>query len=313
MIYLLFILTRNVIPLCLMIAGGMTLQRLFHLDIKTMTKLLFYLFSPALVFTDIYETQFRQTVLVQVALFYAVFLPALILIASVVVRLRGYRGGMAGAMRNSVIFYNSANYGIPLNQLVFHSNPLALSIQIVIMLFQNILPNTYGVYSVNAHKMAVPDIFRAIFRLPSIYMIPLATSLRLLHATVPGPIMIPLHDLVNGFTAFALTTLGMQLGNMKWSLKFGDVLLSNSLRLIVSPVLAFACVWLFHIHGIVAAALILSSAVPTSLNSMLLAVEFDNEPDLASQAVFSSTVFSIVTVTMVISLFHALPLFSGLG
>ncbi|MHB1685161.1 MAG: AEC family transporter, partial [Bacilli bacterium] len=48
------------------------------------------------------------------------------------------------------------------------------------------------------------------------------------------------------------------------------------------------------------------AAVPTSLNSMLLAVEFDNEPDLASQVVFSSTLFSIFTVTGVIALLPCL-------
>ncbi|MCY0876030.1 MAG: AEC family transporter [Firmicutes bacterium] len=304
MTYLLFILTRNVIPLCLMIAGGVTIQRVFHLDIKTMTKLLFYLFSPALVFTDIYQTRFSQLVIGQVVLFFLIFFAALITVVTLVMKWRHYQGGRAGAIRNSVLFYNSANYGIPLNQLAFHGNPLALSVQVIVMLFQNILPNTYGVYSANAHKMATRDIWRAIFRLPAVYMIPLAIILRLLHISIATPIMIPLHDLVNAFTAFALTTLGMQLGQMKWSLQFGDVLLSNALRLLVSPLLALAVVSLLRIHGLVADALILSSSVPTSLNSMLLAVEFDNEPDLASQAVFSSTLFSIITVTVVIAFLH---------
>lgn len=302
---LLYILTRNVIPLCLMIAGGITLQRAFHLDIKTMTKLLFYLFSPALVFTEIVQTKFSESILLNVLLFYIVFFGALIGLTYGVVRLRKYSAGKAAAIRNSVLFYNSANYGIPLNQLVFHSNPLALSIQVIVMLVQNLLPNTYGVYSVNAHKMDTRSIMRTMLRLPSIYAIPLAILVRLFHLTIPQPIMIPLHDLVNAFTAFALTTLGMQLGNMKVAWRLRDVTLSNGLRLLVSPLLAYLVVRLFAIHGVVAQALVLSSAVPTSLNSMLLAVEFDNEPDLASQAVFSSTLFSIFTVTVVISLFHA--------
>jgi predicted permease len=49
-----------------------------------------------------------------------------------------------------------------------------------------------------------------------------------------------------------------------------------------------------------AAALIVSSAVPTSLSSVLLAVEFDNEKEFASQAVFLSTLLSILTITVVI-------------
>jgi len=302
MTYFTHILVQNIIPLCLMIAAGITLQRIFHLEVKTMTKLLFYLFSPALVFTELDQTTITGAVLERVLLFYAVFFGSLMLVTEVVVRLRRYRGGMRSAMRNSALFYNSANYGIPLNHLVFHANPFALSIQVVVMLIQNVLPNTYGVYSVNAHKLKWRDILRTILRLPSIYAIPLAILLRVLRITVPEPIMIPLHDLVDGFIAFALITLGMQLGAMRWSFRLTDVLLSNTLRLLVSPALAFLVVRIFGISGLAGQALILSAAVPTSLNSMLLAVEFDNEPDLASQVVFSSTLFSIFTVTGVIAL-----------
>jgi len=53
---------------------------------------------------------------------------------------------------------------------------------------------------------------------------------------------------------------------------------------------------------VMAQALVLSCAVPTSLSSVLLAVEYDNEPEFSSQVVFSSTIFSIFTVTFVIYL-----------
>ncbi len=56
------------------------------------------------------------------------------------------------------------------------------------------------------------------------------------------------------------------------------------------------------IDEMMGAALIVSSAVPTSLSSVLLAVEFDNEKDFASQSVLVSTALSIVTVTAVIYL-----------
>jgi hypothetical protein len=94
----------------------------------------------------------------------------------------------------------------------------------------------------------------------------------------------------------------MQLGQMQWKIQASDVALSNVLRLCVGPLLAFGTVKLLGIHGVTAEALVLSGAVPTSLSSMILAVEFDNEPEFASQVVFSSTIFSIVTVTLVILL-----------
>src|SRR5690606_36204248 len=56
------------------------------------------------------------------------------------------------AFTHSVVFYNSANYGIPVNELVFRHDPFASSIQISVMIYQNILIYSYGVFSLNSLK-----------------------------------------------------------------------------------------------------------------------------------------------------------------
>lgn len=42
--------------------------------------------------------------------------------------------------------------------------------------------------------------------------------------------------------------------------------------------------------------------MPTGVNSTILAEEYDNEPDFASQTVLISTLLNIVTMTALISL-----------
>ena len=235
-------------------------------------------------------------------LFFVIYFCLLFGIAELFVRIRRYTAELRTAMRNSVIFYNSANYAIPLNQLVFVGDPFTLSIQIIIMMMQSLIPNTYGIYSVNAHKAGIRKTFRTIMGMPVIYVIPLAFLLRGFDVPIPTPLYTPLNYLTNAFIATALLTLGVQLGAMKWEIKLSDVLMSNVLRLIVGPALGFGVVWILGIEGMMAKALVLSCAVPTSLSSVLLAVEFDNEPEFSSQAVFTSTIFSIFTVTVVIYL-----------
>lgn len=208
-------------------------------------------------------------------------------------------------MRNSVLFYNSGNYAIPLNQLVFANNPFTLSIQIIISMMQSLLPNTYGVYSVNSHRMSFDKTLKTILGMPVIYAIPLAFLLRGFSVPIPAPLYTPLNYIADGFIVTALVTLGVQLGAMKWTLRLGDVLISNALRLLAGPALGWLIVWLMGFEGEMAAALIVSCAVPTSLTSVLLAVEFDNEPEFASQAVFASTAFSMITMTAVIYLLHS--------
>lgn len=302
--YFSHILLNNIVPLSVMISLGALLYRAFKLDIRTLSKLNFYLFSPAVMLKMLYESSISFAVLGQVLLFFAIFFAVMFGVTEAAIRLRGYKNGMRSAVRNSVIFYNSANYAIPLNQLVFVGDAFTLSVQIVIMMMQNLLPNTYGIYSVNSEQQDRKRVWRTILSMPVIYIIPLAFTLRGFHVPIPHAIYVPLDYISNAFIATALLTLGVQLGTMKWRFNVSDVLLSNALRLCVGPLMGFAIVWALGFHGPLAQALVLSCSVPTSLSSVLLAVEFDNEPGFASQAVFASTIFSVFTVTFVIYAIH---------
>ncbi|WP_424767396.1 AEC family transporter [Paenibacillus sp. sgz302251] len=299
----LHILLTNVLPMGIMIALGIIIQRAFKLDIKTLSKLNFYLFSPAIMFELLYKTSISVSVFGKILLFFVLFMIMQYMLVEIVIRMRGYGPSMKSAMRNSVLFYNSANYGIPLNQLAFAGNEKTLAVQVIIMMTQSLVPNTYGIYSVNAHKADMKAIMRTILSMPVIYVIPLAFLLRGYNITIPQPIATPIEYLSTAFIGTALITLGVQLGNMEWKIKRSllvDVSLSGMLRLVAGPLLAWLIVWLMGLDKLTAAALIVSSAVPTSLSSVLLAVEFDNEAEFASQSVFVSTIISIVTVTAVI-------------
>ncbi|KRF21378.1 AEC family transporter [Paenibacillus sp. Soil787] len=300
MSYFIYILVNNIVPISIMIAIGAAMYRAFHIDIKTLSKLNFYVFSPALVFVKLYESEMNLHVLMQVLLFFVLFFSLLFACIEVIIRLKKMQRGMRIAMRNSVIFYNSANYALPLNQTVFGGNAYTLSIQIVIMIMQTLIPNTYGIYTLNAHKSTWKATMKTILSLPVIYAIPIALLLRYFHLPVPGSIHIPLQYISNAFMATALLTLGVQLGGMKWEFHFSNVLVSNILRLAAGPLLGFFVVWLLGIDGITAKALILSCAVPTSLSSVLLAIEYENEAEFSSQAVFTSTLFSMFTIPVVI-------------
>ena len=251
------ILTTNVLPLSVMIAIGVIVQRAFSLDIKTLSKLNFYVFSPAIMFKLLYETDISLAVFGQALLFIVLFMAAQYAIVEIVVRLRGADGGRRAAMRNSVLFYNSANYGIPLNQLAFAGNVYTLSIQVIVMMVQSLVPNTYGVYAVNAHKANWRDIRRVILSMPVIYVIPLALLLRGFDVPSPSFAAAPIGYMADAFIGTALLTLGVQLGSMSWRVSRPlaiDVGLSAALRLGAGPALAWGITLLLGLDGLTAAA-----------------------------------------------------------
>ncbi len=299
------ILTHNILPLAFMVVVGVVMQRVFRLDIKTLSKLNFYVFSPAMMFELLFHTEISLRMFQEVMIFFVIFMLLQYGLVEAVVRMRRYGGGMRSAMRNSVLFYNSANYGIPINQLAFAGNPVSLAVQVLVMMMQSLIPNTYGIYSVNAHKADWRSILRIIRTMPVIYVIPAALLMRVCDISLPEFVETPIIYMSDAFIGTALLTLGAQIGAMRWTFDrsiIQDVSLASFLRLAAGPLLAWGVVAALGIEGLTASALIVSSAVPTSLSSVLLAVEYDNEPDFASQAVLASTVLSMLTVTVVIFL-----------
>jgi predicted permease len=97
-----------------------------------------------------------------------------------------------------------------------------------------------------------------------------------------------------------LITLGVQLSKTKFDFRDINVHISVLSRLVVGPVLAFLFIHLFRFSGVTAQTVFIAYSVPTAVNTALIAVEFNNNPDFASQVVVVSTVFSAVTLTLAV-------------
>ncbi|WP_127579591.1 AEC family transporter [Paenibacillus koleovorans] len=300
MSYFLHILLSNVLPIGIMISVGFLMGKKYSIHAGSLSKLVFNLFMPIFMFALLLEVSITWGLVLKVVLFSLSFTVLSAIAAEVVIRLRKYNAPMRGAMRNTILFYNSGNYMIPLNQLVFSGNPVTLAVQIIVSVIQNLLPGTYGIYNANAHKGKMTGAFKTILLYPGIYAVLAAVAIRLLDVTIPEPIYLPLEYISNATIALALITLGVQLSLLNLNIRYSDVLISSALRLLAGPLLGFGLVKLIGFDNLIANALVLSCAAPTSLICALIAMEYDNEPDFSAHAVLFSTVASMLTVTVTI-------------
>jgi predicted permease len=200
-----------------------------------------------------------------------------------------------------VLFYNSGNYGIPVAQLAFPGSSLPLQVQAAVVMTQNLSNFTVGLALVSGGRgKRKRDTFKEIFKLPMIYVFAIAFTMRHFQVAPPQPINVMLHWLEAGLVPIAVLTLGAQMAALKTPPFSKALFAALGLRLLFAPVLGFAVVKFVGIHGPLAQALVISTAFPTAVNSALLALEYDNEPEFAAAAVFYSTLVSSVTVSGVI-------------
>jgi predicted permease len=293
------IFTRVVFPVLLIVALGFILQKKFKFDLSMLTKLLFYVLSPCLIFARVYKAPLP---LLRYALF-AVFTIGMIAVMGILAfgisTLRKDTPSMRSAFILSVMLANLGNYGIPVVELVFH-DAYATSIQVMVMLSQGIITFTVGIFLASRGQSTIRESVKRTLSYPMIYSIIVSFIFKGFQIPVWKPLWVTIQELSNAFIPVTLFTLGAQLGRINLTRGMGDVFISAACRLILGPVIGFCLIRLFNLHGLVAQVLFISSGLPSAVNSALVAVEMNNEPKFASQAVFFSTLLSFITISVVI-------------
>ncbi len=308
-----YILAHNVAPIFIMITLGFIISKKFDLNINTLSKLNFYLFVPAFIFVNLYTTNLNLDML-KIVFFSILYLTTADLLSRIVSKIRKYDMGMTNAFKNSIMFNNTGNIGLSLITLVFSSAPFiingktpylseALTALITVLVFMNITMNTLGFYNAGRATMSFKKSITQIFTMPTIYVIPITLFLKYIKYDVTTTVVWPaLVYLKEGLVSMALLTLGVQLSKTEFNFKNVNVHISTFTRLIIGPILAFIYIRLFGFTGATAQTVLIAYSVPTAVNTALIAVECNNNKEFATQAVVISTIFSSITLTMVIYL-----------
>ncbi|MDY0394103.1 AEC family transporter [Virgibacillus halophilus] len=136
--------------------------------------------------------------------------------------------------------------------------------------------------------------------MPVLYALLAGILCNVLDVPLPEFIWVPANYIAEGMISVALLTLGAQVANLRLTAGLSKVTYSLLLRLMGGPIIAFVIIKLFGMEGVIAQALLIASAMPTSVNSSVIAQEYDNHPALAAQIVLFSTLISSITVTLTI-------------
>jgi len=311
-------------PILIMVALGAIIRRRFGLDLTTLNRLNIYLFVPAFIFDKVVSSHlpwqamggiFLLTV-AHVALLGAVTLAAGLLVGA------GRR--TLAAVLLAVMFYNSGNIGLPLAELAFpawraaHTGRDGAAVQAFVLMAQNLLTFTLGLaVAVWGGATAGGQGLRMLFRMPMVPALAAALVVRWLTRgnpqELPAFLSATLRYLGSALVPVALVTLGAQIASNRRRPRWGPVSAVLVLRLLYAPVQMLALLWvlgrimppagspsplsMFNLWPWPAQLMVLTAAVPTAVNTLLLTLELEGEADLAADAVFWTTICSGITLT----------------
>ena len=295
---LLPIFTRTVLPVFLIAAAGYGLAAFLSVDSKTIGRLLFYLATPALVFRSLYQTEIDYAVLKNLAIVAISMFFLMSLIGWLIGN--GQERRRRAAITLACAVPNNGNMGIPISLFAFGEAGLALgTIYYVVTSFCS---NTVGSAIASAGSAPIRDSVIQTLRVPVLYAALSGLLLNSMQIEIPLGLYRSVDLMANAAVPVMLMLMGIQLRASKFFQREWILLGATTVRLLIAPLMAFGICLLLGVVGLERNIIILQAAMPTAVMVSVLVTEYDADPQFAATLIFVTTAFSMVTLSVLLSL-----------
>lgn len=294
------IFVNSILPAFLVMAAGVILDRVLHVDKYTLTRTVIYLLTPCLVFSSIVQSSVDPSQFGAMILFVLVLTAILVVLALVVARLLGWSHAMADALVLSTAFVNAGNFGLPV--ILFAYGEVGLELATVFYVASGLTCNTVAAFFAARGNGGGGKAMLSALRLPGLYAFVLAIVLRLLQVEVPLPLIRPVELIGRAAVPILLMMLGLQLSQTRVNRRYGQIAVGVVLRLVVGALVGLGLAPLMGLEGLARNVAVAEASTPTAVSSTLMAIEFGSDAEYVTSVIFCSTLLSGVTLTILLSI-----------
>ncbi|WP_302328405.1 AEC family transporter [Salirhabdus salicampi] len=294
------IFLQVVLPVFLVYGAGYLLRKKMPVDIKSVATVALYVMLPCLVFESFYTTtldlQYVNILIFSFLLFFSIILVNLIT-ARFVAKTERMKNGLILA----TAFMNSGNYGLPI--ILFAFGDAGMRYAIPYFVLTTIIMNIFGVYYAAKGKSSIAGAMKTVCKMPPTYALILGLSMNLASINLHDNIYQVIQFVSNAAVPTVMIVLGLQLAEITIKhIQWSKVLYGTIIRLLISPLLAFAILQLLPTNSLLDKVLIVIAAMPTAAITTMYAVEFDTEPEVVSSITLFTTVISALTISVLLYL-----------
>ncbi|MCQ2982063.1 MAG: AEC family transporter [Treponemataceae bacterium] len=204
-------------------------------------------------------------------------------------------------LRFEIVFSNCGFMALPLQQALIGADGVFYGAAYIAVF--NLFAWTYGYFQMAG--AAVPFNIKKILLNPGILAVFAGLILFLSPATLPDLISSPVSSLAALNTPLPMVVIGFYLatGSTLSILKDKGFLYAMCMRLIISPLISLMILrYLCGLTGNVLYAVTIASSAPAAANTVMFSVMFKRDSQLATALVSISTLFSILTMPLLVSL-----------
>lgn len=286
---------NNILPILLIGGAGFALGKFLPIDPRTLGRVIFYVFSPVLIFDLLMQNRLNLSEAVGVislTLCLIAILGLLTLLLGVLFQLE--RPALTSVLITTM-FANTGNYGLPLVSFAFGEK--ALSYAGIFFVTTTFLFYTVGVLIASLGHMRLKEAFKGLFKIPMMYAVLLAIVINIFQIQIPTPIERAIDLAAGGSIPLMLILLGVELTRLEIDGNLRALRLSVLLRLLVAPIVALFLAALFGIQGSALQGSVTEASMPSMVSAMVLATEYQLDSKLVTAIIFISTLLSPLTLT----------------
>lgn len=301
-----FLFGTVLFPILLMVGLGALVQTKHPLDVNTLSKLQIYLFVPVFLFVRVFDSTLSWGEIGGIAL--AVFLikGGMAIPLFLFLKKQNVRRETLAVVLLSASLFNAGNFGIPVAERAFGASGGAVQALIAMVANMSLWGVGYAVMAASAGQGGWKKTVVGYFKLPMVYALVLAFIGKGFGITLPSPLAYAAHTLADGLIPLALVTLGVQLAQQARWPRWRAVFPVMVLKLVAMPVVATVVVFALHLWPWPGAMIIVASAGPTAVNTLLLTIEQRGDVELAADCVFWTTLGAAIATTLLLAIVTAL-------
>lgn len=245
--------------------------------------------TPCLVFGSMYSSPVVIGEALRLWASYFVILLGTFAIAWLVFGFFGKRRSWRSGLYLPVVFANTINIPLPIIYLAFGDEGVAKAILFYI-------PNALVIYSVGVYMasghVGLKQGLATVLRTPLLYAAILGLVLNVTGVPLPEVVTSAFRFVGQAAVPLMLLVLGMTIGDVRFK-QLPLTLGASAIRMAGGFAMGLLAVWLLGLTGLPRAVVLFEAAMPSAVLVSLLATKYENEAELVSSVVLTTTLMSI--------------------
>jgi malate permease and related proteins len=292
------IFANNLLPVLLLSSAGFVLGKTLKIDPRPLGRVIFFIFSPILVFNLLTNTALPTNQIVIMMGYTAVGTLLIAGMAFLIGKLFHLEHRTLIVVVLTSMCVNSGNFGLPLVSFAFGQE--ALSYASIYYVTSTLILYTLGIIIASLGHLALKKAFLGLLKVPAIYAILLALLFIKTGWELPEPILRTVSLAAGGAIPGMLILLGLELQRIEWSRDTRSVGIPVFIRLVIGPLIGLGLAALAGLSGPARQAGTTEMGSPSAVMVTVLATEYKLDSALVTAIIFISTILSPLTLTFVL-------------